>query len=957
LPYDFDAADSSGADYRCSYTETAYSQRGLSYRQRTGINPADDPDSGMEFLETHSWFDENGQTVGSWGPTAPATKTTYDGLGRSVVTYTTDRGGDDDPNPGNPPAGIFTDVYNIGSHEAVVTDDVVVQQMAYEYSDNSGLLRYVTTYRRTHDATDSDTGDLQDLVDAGGDDEKLVILTFTTMSYDDANRVETQSNFGTNDADNRFIYGGSLYSVQQQPPPTWDDELGWSGTGRGLPTLTAYNARGLVDHTIDAAGVRTSQVYDDMNRRIAIVENHDDLDITLGAGDIEWDSNDGRWIITGGLATGEPDVDRVTSFVYDGNGNIIKQVAHVPGGANGAEDDTEVQVTAYNYGVDTDDSPQASELASNDLLRSVVYPAGDYPNEVDRTVFYARNRQGETTAMEDQNGVVHEYERDDLGRLTLDKVTDFNSTDIDDTVQSIETEYYADGRIELITSYDGTDPGTANVLNQVKYIYAPLGQLAELYQEHDGEVDEYSYVIYYDYEEEGYDAGSANTMNFSRVETLTYHDGTPLTYDYGTQNSSDDRISRLRTLGIDNGQSVDPICEYHFIGLGMTAVVDLIGLDEGLDVQLDHTASITGERQYGGATDNPGYYPAFDRYGRLVQHLWVDGAFTILDPPPDPNHANQPPIVAFEYDNDKVSNRTRRTNVNPVLEAWTFIDEEFEYDGLSRLITSWRGERTGGEPGDWDDQYFTFGPDSRDWDLDMLGNWAEVITDEDADGPDGDGSDIDEDRTHNDANELTNRNVGTSLDLEYDKVGNIVTQDTSATTITYTHDAWNRLVGVEYGQTVRGSYVYNGLNWRILKQADTDGTGGPDQQRLMHYSAAPGIWQLLEEDVWDAWTEQTPGDIDRHVQYVWGHSGGRYIDDILLRREDRVDNEGDPGPDGDYDDGGDIARYYLTDAQFTPVAILDDGADVIERISYMPYGHARHHRMADLDGDGDTDSG
>jgi len=88
-------------------------------------------------------------------------------------------------------------------------------------------------------------------------------------------------------------------------------------------------------------------------------------------------------------------------------------------------------------------------------------------------------------------------------------------------------------------------------------------------------------------------------------------------------------------------------------------------------------------------------------------------------------------------------------------------------------------------------------------------------------------------------------------------------------------------VGVEYGQTVRGSYVYNGLNWRIMKQADTDGTAGPDQQRLMHDSAAPGnapgMWQLLEEDVWDDWSEQTPGDIDRHVQYVWGD---RYSSEI-----------------------------------------------------------------------------
>jgi RHS repeat-associated protein len=169
----------------------------------------------------------------------------------------------------------------------------------------------------------------------------------------------------------------------------------------------------------------------------------------------------------------------------------------------------------------------------------------------------------------------------------------------------------------------------------------------------------------------------------------------------------------------------------------------------------------------------------------------------------------------------------------------------------------------------------------------------------------------------------------------------------ATTAVAYTHEARNRLVGVEYGQTVRGSYVYNGLNWRIMKQADTDGTGGPDQQRLMHYSDR---WQLLEEDVWDAWTEQTPGDIDRHVQYVWGYSGGRYIDDIILRREDR-------DADGDYElETDDIARYYLTDAQFTPVAIIDDGADVIERTSYMPYGHARHHRMADLNGDGKTNT-
>ena len=55
-----------------------------------------------------------------------------------------------------------------------------------------------------------------------------------------------------------------------------------------------------------------------------------------------------------------------------------------------------------------------------------------------------------------------------------------------------------------------------------------------------------------------------------------------------------------------------------------------------------------------------------------------------------------------------------------------------------------------------------------------------------------------------------------------------------------------------------------------MNRTDTDGTGDPDEQRLMHDSAAPGMWQLLEEDVPDDWTEQALGDIDRHVQYVRG---------------------------------------------------------------------------------------
>jgi hypothetical protein len=73
----------------------------------------------------------------------------------------------------------------------------------------------------------------------------------------------------------------------------------------------------------------------------------------------------------------------------------------------------------------------------------------------------------------------------------------------------------------------------------------------------------------------------------------------------------------------------------------------------------------------------------------------------------------------------------------------------------------------------------------------------------------------------------------------------------------YTHDGWNRLVEVEFVDDIDGSptastvgeYAYNGLNWRIMRQADTDLDNDLDQQRMMYCLAAPGItpgiWQLL----------------------------------------------------------------------------------------------------------------
>ena len=91
-------------------------------------------------------------------------------------------------------------------------------------------------------------------------------------------------------------------------------------------------------------------------------------------------------------------------------------------------------------------------------------------------------------------------------------------------------------------------------------------------------------------------------------------------------------------------------------------------------------------------------------------------------------------------------------------------------------------------------------------------------------------------------------------------------------------------------------------------QVDTDGAGGPDQQSVMHYSDR---WQLLEEDVWDDWSEQTPGDIDRHVQHVPHRCGDVGSADHSLGSVKRACIHKPPGQDVREKTMGSVVRSFL----------------------------------------------
>ena len=214
-------------DDRIRYVESDYSQRGLPYRQAVAIDP--DPNVQTTFLETHTWYDEVGRAIETWAPSGPATKTSYDGLGRAVVVYTTDR--DSDGLPGD--QGSYSAAYDSSGHKAVVDDEEIFEQSEHRYIEDENLLDLVTTRGRTHDADD-----LGDLSDATAEE---VIITYMGYEYDGADREVSSINFGTNDGQDRFIHGDIEPSIITTDPEQFVT------TSDDLITTTVYNSRGLAD--------------------------------------------------------------------------------------------------------------------------------------------------------------------------------------------------------------------------------------------------------------------------------------------------------------------------------------------------------------------------------------------------------------------------------------------------------------------------------------------------------------------------------------------------------------------------------------------------------------------------------------------------------------------------------------------------------------------------------------
>jgi RHS repeat-associated protein len=544
---------------------------------------------------------------------------------------------------------------------------------------------------------------------------------------------------------------------------------------------------------------------------------------------------------------------------------------------------SETQVTWYIYGSELDGSD--SNVFSNDLLRAVIYAGSDdtfivasktFSNGSDGydRVEYNYNRQGEVDQLKDQNGTVHDYLFDRLGRQISDEATTLGAG-VNGTIRRIDTSYEIRGMLDKVTSYDETD----DVVNEVALKYNAFGQLLSDSQEHNEAVDADTLKVSYGY---------AGVISGLRLETVSYpkkgsDPSRTIRYDYDDLHdpdiTADGLLNRLYQIKDSNH---DVLAQYSYLGLGSIVAEDYVKAGVRLD--------------YRGTT--AGTYSGLDRFGRVIDQVWKKDSDNSV-------------VERYGYDYDKAGNTLWKENLTPNVPL--NLDETYLYDEVYRLIGTERGNLNAQKA--IESKNF-----AQSWDLDSLGNSAGFKEDQG-----GNGWELNQTR-ETAANQISNIGEGggecewaTPL---YDKVGNMTRMPSAVDPtieLTCTYDAWNRLVSVSNGATTV-TYAYDGLGRKIERES-----GGTVEHYF--YSGA----QVVETRTGTS-VSQEPENLQPHYQYVYS---ARYVDAPILRDEN-TDSDGQCDDGRIYyltdrnnnvtavlDSTGAVSEHYVYDA-YGKATIYDD---------------------------------
>ncbi|WP_237722460.1 RHS repeat-associated core domain-containing protein [Singulisphaera acidiphila] len=701
-----------------------------------------------------------------------------------------------------------------------VANNTILEQNENVYDDANNITQF-TTRRRYHNAPSSQVGPL-----GNPSTTPNARVTYSAGYPDPLGQIVALASYGTN--------GGTDLARFATIPASSDTVL---------VTTVAYNDRGEEYQTIDPNGRVDHTTFDDAGRRITLIENY----------------------VDGVPTNGSPDQDRTTTWTYTPDGQVATLTVVNPA--------TGDQTTTYVYGTTLADS----DVATSTLKRYEVYPDSVVGND---QIAFTYDRQQEVTSLTDQNGTIHSYDYDLLGRQVEDRITTLGSG-MDGAVLRIQMAYEVRGMIQTITSYDNATAGQGNVVNQAQFAFNDFAQLIADYQEHSGAADLFtSPNVRY-----GYADGSSNTI---RPTSLTYPDGRVLTFDYGTAGGTSDAASRIASLIDDDG--ITHLADYSYLG-----AVTVVEVDHP-QPQIQFTLiDLSG----GNDPDTGDIYSGFDRFGRIKDNRWY-------------NYGTDADADRIHYGYDRAGNRLWRQNTVAETLGRSF-DELYSYDCLYRVATMQRGTLSTNQT---TIAGMTF---AQNWSLDSSGNWANFNEDDNGDGT----LDLVQSRTANTVNEITavTETTGPAWAAPaYDAAGNMTTvlQPNNMTqSYTVTYDAWNRpvrFVDRTSGVTVQVN-AYDGRRFPIVRQ---DFSGGMlAQTRHAYYTAD---WRVVEERLASGGTVSTSPD----RQFVWGRMS---LDDLVLRDRSTANN-------GTLDE----RLYALNDANLNIVAVANTTGAVQERYAYQAFG-------------------
>ena len=578
------------------------------------------------------------------------------------------------------------------------------------------------------------------------------------------------------------------------------------------------------------------------------------------------------------------------------DGLRTKITADLPAGSTDQE-------TFYIYGT-TNGTPSASEITTGHLLRAVVYPdstnngttEANINSDDSDVVSFCYNAQGQPVYKKDQSGNVIASNFDDSGRVTQKRVTTC-AAGFDNDVLRIATSYDSLGRPETVTQYDNATVGSGTIQDEAAFTFDDWGNLSMFEEDRNSVVstgnDEYT--VSYTFEK------STTGRNTIRRDTMTLPSGAVIDYGYRAQPARlDDDASRATHLK----HGAVAVAEYQYNGLGQV-------------VETEYAEPDVMWQKFGSSS---GSYPDLDRFNRVTSSRWTKDLATDVD----------------FYDLDITYDR--KPNITLVEDnVHSTFDVEYSIDNIDRL--------TQAEEGTWGGSSITTTSRDEQWTLDQVGNWDVNKLDLNGDGDWGDTDELNDDRTHNDVNELTARDTddnGTDdYTLSYDAAG-CMTDDGES--YKYVWDAFLRLREVkDQSDDLVAEHRYNGLGHRIGELIDTDDDGDVDGSDEWRYFAHDERWRIVAHFM--------GSDSDPIEEYLFhaagldGTGGSSYIDLVVLRERDTTDN-------GTMDE----RMYFCQNWRADVAAIVDDSGEMYEWAKYSSYGVPFGLPAGDADSDGDCDS-